>query len=215
MFIQGKWLYDADILCLNHVTKPTVAAFSQEVFRTPKLAECSANTLAGMRFASIHHEHVLQSALINIYGTRNAGDIMKSVKGLPWVQCSLTITQTENSESAKHVKLIGAKIEPVRLLAGGEYDFTFTFTKKGRDDGLAVQSPRFPKKKDESWFLLLGTSDDELIGIKRTSIRRKTCTSVKVTLPDILGNFVYTAYLLSDSYLGMDQQYDIPLHVTK
>uniref|UniRef100_A0A672U547 Activating signal cointegrator 1 complex subunit 3 n=1 Tax=Strigops habroptila TaxID=2489341 RepID=A0A672U547_STRHB len=76
-------------------------------------------------------------------------------------------------------------------------------------------APRFPKVKDEGWFLILGEVDKkELIALKRTGyVRNRNTISVAFYTPETPGKCIYTLYLMSDSYLGMDQQYDIYLNI--
>ncbi|XP_068040248.1 activating signal cointegrator 1 complex subunit 3 [Anomalospiza imberbis] len=85
---------------------------------------------------------------------------------------------------------------------------------QGKQDSKAM-APRFPKVKDEGWFLILGEVDKkELIALKRTGyVRNRNTVSVAFYTPEIPGKCIYTLYLMSDSYLGMDQQYDIYLNI--
>ncbi|KAI1241058.1 hypothetical protein IHE44_0009518 [Lamprotornis superbus] len=84
----------------------------------------------------------------------------------------------------------------------------------GKQDSKAM-APRFPKVKDEGWFLILGEVDKkELIALKRTGyVRNRNTVSVAFYTPETPGRCIYTLYLMSDSYLGMDQQYDIYLNI--
>lgn len=86
---------------------------------------------------------------------------------------------------------------------------------KGRQDHHAA-APRFPKLKDEGWFLILGEVDKrELIALKRVSyVRSHHVVSISFYTPEVPGRYIYTLYLMSDCYLGLDQQYDIHLNVT-
>uniref|UniRef100_A0A8U8B526 Activating signal cointegrator 1 complex subunit 3 n=1 Tax=Geospiza parvula TaxID=87175 RepID=A0A8U8B526_GEOPR len=85
---------------------------------------------------------------------------------------------------------------------------------QGKQDSKAM-APRFPKVKDEGWFLILGEVDKkELIALKRTGyVRNRNTVSVAFYTPETPGKCIYTLYLMSDSYLGMDQQYDIYLNI--
>ena len=79
---------------------------------------------------------------------------------------------------------------------------------------------RFPKAKDEGWFLVLGNVEDDqdLLALKRVPPLRSTRSSrqqVSFYTPEKKGRFILTLYLMSDAYLGLDQQYDIPLEVIK
>uniref|UniRef100_A0A8B9PMV7 Activating signal cointegrator 1 complex subunit 3 n=1 Tax=Apteryx owenii TaxID=8824 RepID=A0A8B9PMV7_APTOW len=80
---------------------------------------------------------------------------------------------------------------------------------------LVTAAPRFPKVKDEGWFLILGEIDKkELFALKRIGyVRTRNTVSVAFYTPETSGKYIYTLYLMSDSYLGMDQQYDIYLNI--
>ena len=67
------------------------------------------------------------------------------------------------------------------------------------------------KPKDESWILVLGNSDTgELVCVKRVNqvIRSQTTVSLSFVTSHALERQRLTLYLLSDGYLGLDQQYD-------
>lgn len=212
MLTQGHWLYESNLLMIPHIKKPTLSALNREIAKTDKLNSCNANTVAGMKYASFKHEHVLHTAFINVYGTSTAGEIMKSVKSLPWIEITMTLVDATQGTKIP-VNLNQPKV--VSLKTEEEYDFTFQFFKKGNEEKTIIQSPRFPKKKDDAWFLCLGSREDELIAIKRVQIQRKATSSLKIIAPSILGSFTYVVYFMSDSYLGLDQQYEIPVHVVK
>lgn len=82
-------------------------------------------------------------------------------------------------------------------------------------DGKA-HSPRFPKAKDEGWWLVLGEVDSkELLALKRVGVvRRRNRTSLTFLSPDTACRKIYTVFLMSDCYLGLDSQCDIHLHFT-
>ena len=65
--------------------------------------------------------------------------------------------------------------------------------------------------KDEGWWLLLGEVDSgELLALKRVGFfREKTKVSLALCAPEERCRKIYTLYLLSDCYLGLDQQFDL------
>ena len=77
---------------------------------------------------------------------------------------------------------------------------------------------KFPKPQYESWWLVMGDADtDDLLALKRISMRNgpketltnKATTHITFDTPVRLGKHRYTLYLISDGYLGLDQQIDI------
>ena len=75
---------------------------------------------------------------------------------------------------------------------------------------------RFPKPQDEAWFLVLGNVEDngDLLALKRVNtVRRPTTQQLSFWTPEKPGRMILTLYVMSDSYVGLDQQYDIHLEV--
>ncbi|KAH7946798.1 hypothetical protein HPB52_004318 [Rhipicephalus sanguineus] len=84
-----------------------------------------------------------------------------------------------------------------------------------RGGSIQALAPHYPKPKDESWFLVLGDREHkELIALKRTGSMRASCRHhLTFRAPQEAGRVIYTLFLLSDSYLGLDQQYPVYLNV--
>ena len=79
-----------------------------------------------------------------------------------------------------------------------------------------MSSNRFPKPQPEAWFLALGDveNNQDILALKRVStVRGRTTQQLNFWTPDEAGRVIYTLYVMSDSYLGLDQQYDIHLEV--
>lgn len=81
-----------------------------------------------------------------------------------------------------------------------------------------VYAPHFPKPQHEAWWIVLGDPEtDELLALKRISMRngpnetltQRATTHISFETPERLGKNHYVLYLMSDGYLGLDQQVDI------
>ena len=78
-----------------------------------------------------------------------------------------------------------------------------------------VHAPRFPKDKEEGWWLVVGdVAANSLLCIKRISLQLKAKVKLEFVAPDP-GEYAYTLYLMSDSYLGCDQELELPLQVAE
>uniref|UniRef100_H2Z645 Activating signal cointegrator 1 complex subunit 3 n=1 Tax=Ciona savignyi TaxID=51511 RepID=H2Z645_CIOSA len=76
-------------------------------------------------------------------------------------------------------------------------------------------TPRFPKPKLEGWFLVLGDRERrELVALKRlNTLRRNTSETLSFFTPQRVGRMSLTLWLVSDSYLGLDQLRDVRLDI--
>lgn len=75
-----------------------------------------------------------------------------------------------------------------------------------------VYAPRWPKPKGEGWWLVLAEGN-ELLALKRVAIGRSTRVELQLVAPAEPGEYVFTLYLVSDCYIGFDQQRDVPVIV--
>ncbi|XP_067947323.1 activating signal cointegrator 1 complex subunit 3-like [Watersipora subatra] len=73
-----------------------------------------------------------------------------------------------------------------------------------------------PKPKYKGWVIVNGhVESGELWALKRVGfVRGQTSVSLSIVTPYMAGRHIFTIYVLSDSYLGLDQQFDLHLEVT-
>lgn len=76
-------------------------------------------------------------------------------------------------------------------------------------------TPFFPKQKEEGWWLVLGDAQSgELIALRRILFQSKTLTStLTFDIPERPGKYEYQLYFISDTYLGLDQQYSVSFEI--
>lgn len=85
---------------------------------------------------------------------------------------------------------------------------------EGRTEVGPVDTPRYPKAKEEGWWLVVGdTKSNSLLAIKRVSLQRKSKVKLDFTAPSDAGKKSYTLYFMCDSYLGCDQEYPFTVDV--
>ncbi|KAG7971339.1 hypothetical protein I3843_07G129200 [Carya illinoinensis] len=99
--------------------------------------------------------------------------------------------------------------------AGREMTLLVTLERdmEGRTEVGPVDAPRYPKAKDEGWWLVVGdTKTNQLLAIKRVSLQRKSKVKLDFA-PAEAGKKTYTLYFMCDSYLGCDQEYTFTVNV--
>jgi pre-mRNA-splicing helicase BRR2 len=84
---------------------------------------------------------------------------------------------------------------------------------EGRTEVGPVDATRYPKAKEEGWWLVVGdTKTNQLLAIKRVSLQRKSKVKLEFA-PAEAGKKMYTLYFMCDSYLGCDQEYTFTVDV--
>lgn len=83
----------------------------------------------------------------------------------------------------------------------------------------SVIAPWYPAPKEEAWWLVVGVRE-MLLAIKRFTVETETTISVPLTLAEvgvevIQGGASIKAYLICDSYVGADQELDVPCPPTE
>ncbi|CAH8318639.1 unnamed protein product [Eruca vesicaria subsp. sativa] len=85
---------------------------------------------------------------------------------------------------------------------------------EGRTEVGAVDAPRYPKTKEEGWWLVVGdTKTNQLVAIKRVSLQKKAKVKLDFHVPSEAGEKALTLYFMCDSYLGCDQEYAFSVDV--
>lgn len=77
-----------------------------------------------------------------------------------------------------------------------------------------VDAPRFPKAKEEGWWLVIGDpKTNQLLANKRVPLQKKSSVKINFTAPSEPGKKSYVLYFMSDSYLGCDQEYSFTVDI--
>jgi len=77
-----------------------------------------------------------------------------------------------------------------------------------------VSAPLYPKEKKESWWIVIGdTKTNSLLSLKRVSLHISVTAKLEFIAPDEAGDYNLSLFCMSDSYLGCDQEFSVPLNV--
>eukprot|EP00824_Muranothrix_gubernata_P021332 TRINITY_DN4548_c0_g1_i1.p1 TRINITY_DN4548_c0_g1~~TRINITY_DN4548_c0_g1_i1.p1 ORF type:complete len:252 (-),score=35.21 TRINITY_DN4548_c0_g1_i1:374-1072(-) len=116
-----------------------------------------------------------------------------------------------------HLPLVTMKwsLAESTVTPGQEVDVEVSLERVNGSLNKRAYTPRHPKPKEEGWWLVLGDcSANELLALKRVSFRASTTVHMTLTAPERQGMHTITLFLLSDCYVGLDQQYDMDVMVT-
>lgn len=104
------------------------------------------------------------------------------------------------------------KVHPATIYVseGGEDNcqLKLSLQRKSREPKGGVYAPRFPKYKDEGWWVILGDEKSgELVALRRINFKNRSNVNLSFPRPSEAGKHALTLFFMSDSYIGMDQQY--------
>ncbi|XP_059698372.1 activating signal cointegrator 1 complex subunit 3 [Haemorhous mexicanus] len=231
MVVQGRWIHDSSLLTLPNVELQHLYLFRKWSQGQRKSVhggyqgpiECLPELMA----ACEGKENVFASIVDSELPAAHISQAWNFLCRLPILNISLSIKGSwdEAVQPQNEVPVPSWTADTrddkrwIKLHADQEYVLQINLHRtqmgyQGKQDSKAM-APRFPKVKDEGWFLILGEVDKkELIALKRTGyVRNRNTVSLAFYTPETPGKCIYTLYLMSDSYLGMDQQYDIYLNI--
>ncbi|XP_023223865.1 activating signal cointegrator 1 complex subunit 3-like [Centruroides sculpturatus] len=227
MTLQGRWHNDSTLLTLPHINSTNLYCFGKIYPNTitghheVSSVECLPELIAYVRgeyetLACILRKELEENQIEQIYDT-----LMK----LPVINVSLALKGfCEDSEKERKLfmgQVAGTRSESqwIEVQVDKEYVLMVKLErenrrKKGETKALA---PKFPKQKEEGWFLILGDVEKrDLIAMKRIGyVGTQSRHQLVFYTPEKAGRYVYTLFLMSDCYLGLDQQYEVCLKATE
>lgn len=211
MVIQARWVQDSPLLTLPHLEACHMYLFMK---RSRNL-----QTLPGLRSVSCKQYSSLASILRAELDEDEIEQVHKVLCDMPVLNVNISICgwwENESTKQERHFKQPLTKRDWIQVHADQEYTLMVQLERVNRARDLKVHSPRFPRGKDEGWFLTLGNIESgELMALKRVSAIKGSgkCQQLTFFTPKTTGRLIITLYVLSDCYLGLDQQYDLQLDI--
>ncbi|KAL4291767.1 hypothetical protein GQ457_14G019550 [Hibiscus cannabinus] len=179
MVTQGMGERDSMLLQLPHLTKELAKRCQENLGRTETIFD-----LAEME--DDERRELLQMSDLQLL------DIAKFCNRFPNIDLSYELIDSENMRAGEYVTL----------------QVTLERDLEGKTEVGPVDAPRYPKAKDEGWWLVVGdTKSNQLLAIKRVSLQRKAKVKLEFAAPTEAAEKSYTLYFMCDSYLGCDQEY--------
>ncbi|XP_061631426.1 activating signal cointegrator 1 complex subunit 3 isoform X1 [Phyllopteryx taeniolatus] len=231
MIVQGRWLHDSSILTLPHLEQQDLYLVRKWSNQTRRGSTGSSNGpiegLPELIAACSGKESIFAAIVGHEFPSSHVTQMWDFLSHLPVLEVALSVKgwwEESRQQTERHVPAAGANPREARswldVHADQEYVLQVSLRRINRGQtrrkqDAKAQAPRFPKVKTEGWFLVVGEVDHKaLLAVKRIGyVRNHSTVSVAFYSPEKTGKCIYTLYLMSDSYLGLDQQYDIHLNV--
>jgi activating signal cointegrator complex subunit 3 len=229
MLLQARWHYDNTLLTLPHLqphhlsrlrrpqTDRNGSSQSVVIDCLPELIDCVNGSCER-----------LQAMLGNELQKAQYDQIVHVLNQLPQIDVSLKLKGQLTDEAGQQCaeKPVstsyrgGVRRDWVQVHVDTEYVLGVVLTRMNtvRKHDNRAYTPHFAKPKDEGWILVLGEVETrDVVALKRIGSMRGKCTSATLAFfaPERPGRVIYTLYVMSDCYLGLDQQYDLCLEAVR
>jgi pre-mRNA-splicing helicase BRR2 len=85
---------------------------------------------------------------------------------------------------------------------------------KGGPAARPVHAPYFPREKFEEWWVIVGEQKkNQLVSNKRIALTKAHKLNLEFAAPSEPGRHTFTLMVMSDSYVGADQEFSFDLDV--
>ncbi|EZA54919.1 Activating signal cointegrator 1 complex subunit [Ooceraea biroi] len=207
MIVQARWIDESAITTLPYIRKEDLHLFASLSFVLPVLCSVTCNDYSK-----------LAKVLCKDYQEDQIREMHQVMRDMPVISVDLTLDSSWNEDAEKkRIKLKRNNDSPPAVRRAEECTLIIGLKRMNNSRTLKAHCPMFLKGKDESWFLVLGDiQNKEVWALKRVSgvNSQQRYHQLQFTAPSRLGPLKLTFYLISDCYIGLDQQYSICLSVT-
>jgi pre-mRNA-splicing helicase BRR2 len=131
---------------------------------------------------------------------RQMADVATVSNRYPEIEVAFAVQNEENLTTS----------DPVSLVVQLEREFDESAGVLG-----PVPAPLFPKEQAEGWWLVIGTQEGVLLGIKRVSFGLKTQEKIDFMPPTKVGEHELKILLMSDSFIGCDQEFELVINLAQ
>ncbi|KAL2915246.1 Pre-mRNA-splicing helicase BRR2 [Polyrhizophydium stewartii] len=141
-------------------------------------------------------------------------------------EAALAITPQQMADVARYVNRypnveVTFKVDDGKVPQGESIAVTVYLERESDEDDDdtgdvgPVIAPFYPGKKDEGWWVVIADpADKTLLAIKRTTLQKRAQLKLEFSAPETkLGELPCKIYVMCDSYLGVDQEFDFKIEV--
>lgn len=114
------------------------------------------------------------------------------------------------------VKVTYEVVDPENVKANQPFTIQITVNREGEEDDVAgpVYAPHFPHSKEEGWWLVVSDpKEKQLHGIKNIVLQQSSSVKLQITAPKRAGKHDWQLLLMSDCYMGCDQEHPLSIDV--
>ncbi|KAH8243911.1 hypothetical protein KR032_011282 [Drosophila birchii] len=216
--IQARW-FDAS----EFLTLPGVNEDNLDVFLDIPHADHDYLTLPVLKELCSREYEVLARPLRDVFEEQEIEQMYKVIQDMPEITLQISVEgRYLEEEYAKRPLSLAADTKGNWMPLHANEDYVLAVDlqrlnaqKRAGGRGYTVHCPKYPKPKNEAWFLTLGSqANDELFAMKRVTIRgQRSSNRISFQATPRRGRLQLTLYLMSDCLIGFDQQYNLQFEI--
>ncbi|KAL9184266.1 hypothetical protein ACHAXT_002352 [Thalassiosira profunda] len=196
MVVQGLWNKDNVLMQIPHFTKEIVDRCEAYQGEEPIESVFDILTL----------EDDVRNDLLRLPDEKMA-DVAVFCNNYPNIEVAFEVQDSDDITASDPVQ-ISVKLER-EIDDEDEDEEEVDETQYGK-----VAAPLFPKEKREGWWIVVGdTKTNSLLSLKRVTLQKTQKVMLEFMAPEEPGDYNLTLFCMSDSYLGCDQEYSVPISV--
>ncbi|XP_023246702.1 activating signal cointegrator 1 complex subunit 3 [Copidosoma floridanum] len=208
MVLQARWIDESSLITLPYIEKEHLHLFSDFPKSLPAFCATVFNNYGR-----------LANHLLHEFIDDQVNKIHQVAKEMPILCIDLALQgDLESTEKEKKIEIAeSADKKYISLHRDSEYTLVVGTKRKNHSQSqLRAHCPRFHRPKDEGWFLILGDVENrELWALKRVAGINgpRKMHYLQFKTPSCPGPMRLQFYVMSDCYIGFDQQYSVLINV--
>ena len=211
MIMQGLWMDDCSLMCLPGINLDEckkiikygkiehLCEFCEYIKKLSNNKNTGENTLSNKI-----KEYITKTCQINTLSEDELNKLIEVAIKLPILDVNYKLYTLDQNT--------GDRIYDHPIIENSDAQLSVTLTKYNDIKNNLVIYSRYPKKKNCRWFIILGNvKTNEVLAFEKVAFKEKRNCKITFTAPNIIDEDSIKLYIMSDSYFGLDQEYNINL----
>uniref|UniRef100_A0A914YGC8 SEC63 domain-containing protein n=1 Tax=Panagrolaimus superbus TaxID=310955 RepID=A0A914YGC8_9BILA len=208
--IQGRWYWDHPLMCLPALIDHSIDGIGPYLTIPQLQAQYDIDKKDRKLNQQETTKIVKEITSCTILDEREAKQVIDAL--CHWPILSIKSTFLQNGLMECPVNLDNLNAQPIVLQPYKRYKLRLKIQMLGPNkNNTQAYAPRFHKEKTASWIIFIGDKEKNKIhGFTKCSpIESFRDVRINFISPSMPGNYTLSVFILSDSYLGIDQEYAI------
>ena len=212
MIMQGLWMDDCSLMCLPGINLDECKKIIKygkiehlcEFCEYIKKLSSDKNYKDEKKFYNKIKDFITNTCQINSLGKDDLNKLVEVSTKLPILDVNYKLYALDQNT--------GDRIYNQPLIENGDAQISVTLTKYNDTKNNLVVYSRYPKIKNCRWFIILGNvKTNEVLAFEKVAFKERRNCKITFTSPSLIDEDSIKLYIMSDSYFGLDQEYNINL----